>query len=111
MTKIIAKTYSLADDNRAMITKTLLAGCLVMAFLYAFNMYSVITKTVAAQVIEKQMVTLASSVQKLDAHYITLSNKITREMASDYGLMQGQVSAYISRTKSVGSVGATVTKL
>lgn len=102
MTQILTKTYSLAEENRITITKTLLLGSILMILMYAYNMYAVITKTVASQNLDKQVAQLEGSVQKLDSEYINLSNKITPEMAKEYGLEQPAVSAYISRTKSVG---------
>lgn len=103
MTKTIAKTYSAAREYKAHLATVLFVGCLIMAAIYALNTYSIISKTVAAQKIEAQTAALQSSVQNLDAQYITLSNKITPDIAKDYGLRQSAVSAYIPRTRSLGS--------
>ncbi len=93
------------------VTQVLLTGCLVMALLYAYNMYLVITRTVAAQNAEKQTTTLADSVQGLDTQYIALSNKINPDMAKDFGLHEGNVAVYISRTGSVGAANTVVSQL
>ena len=111
MTKAIAKTYNITRDYGAYMTKALIAGCLIMAFLYALNTYSMISRTVAAQKVESQTATLQNSVEQLDAEYITLSNKITPDIEDQYGLEQSDVSAYIQRTRSLGSANAVATEL
>ena len=111
MTKVIAKTYSMANEHTAKITKTFLVGCMIMAILYAYNMYKVVVRTVAAQNIESQAASLSASVQSLDARYIALSTKIDPSMAKDYGLHQGEVTAYINRDSSVGKANVVVSQL
>jgi len=50
------------------------------------------------------MASLAGTVQRLDSEYLELSSKVTPDNLKAYGFSQGQVSAYISRTSSLGSV-------
>lgn len=108
MTKIISNTCVNAYDNRLYITKILLAFSVFMAIVYAFNMYSTIKYTLAAENIEKAATSLEASVQDLDTKYIELSNKISPEMAKKYGLHQGEVTAYISKPTSLGRVQASI---
>lgn len=108
MTQAIAKTYTFADENRALLAKTLLAGSVIMAMIYAYNMYMVVTKTVLSQSIEKQVAAVENEADKLDGTYISLSSKITPQMVSDYGLEQTTVSEYISRTRAVGSNAVSI---
>ena len=82
-----------------------------MALLYALNMYSIISETVAMQKIEVQTMALEGSMDKLDAQYMAISNKITPDIAKEYGLEQGNVSTYIPRTRSIGSANGVATEL
>jgi hypothetical protein len=102
MTKVITRTYSLTKEYQSLLIGTLFIGCIVSAVLYAFNIYSIVTKTVAVGKIEAQTASVEKTVQVLDTQYILLSNKITPEMAKSYGLHEGVVSAYIPRTTSLG---------
>lgn len=111
MTKVISNTYSAVHEHLAVITKIFVVGCLFMAFLYGYNMYLVISRTIVAQNIDKQTATLQASVQNLDAQYITLSNNVDPSMAKNYGLHESNVAVYISRTASVGTANAVVTQL
>ena len=111
MTKAIAHTYSITREYQAFLTYTLVGFCLLSALIYGINLYSVITHTVALQKIEKQIATVLSSVQILDAKYISLSSGITKEMAKNYGLRETGVSAYINRTVSLGRVALRASDL
>ncbi|MEK7501489.1 MAG: hypothetical protein AAB629_01035 [Patescibacteria group bacterium] len=90
-------------EYQVFLTYTLIGFCLLSALVYGINLYSVITHTVALQKAEKQIIGIESSVQSLDAKYISLSSKITREMAKDYGLRETEVSVYINRDILLGS--------
>jgi hypothetical protein len=74
--------------------------------LYAVNIYKVISRTVALESVEKQIASLTTSVDGLDSQYLGLTSKISPDTLSDYGLSQGQVSVFISRTTSLGSVAS-----
>jgi hypothetical protein len=103
MTKAITKTYSFTKEYSAVMTQIVMAGAIFMAILYAINVYSIVSRTVAMKDIESKAAKLQSSVQDLDAQYISLTNKITPDMARHYGLEESQVTAYIPRTPSLGS--------
>lgn len=104
MTKAITQTYTVVHDYRRQITQALLLTCMVMALAYAINLYRVISHSLALQSITREQASLDSSIQALDSQYTSLSNKITPDMLHTYGFDQGKVSAFISRTASLGSV-------
>ncbi len=102
MKKTITSIYGPIHEYRSNIVHTLLFGSLFLAVFYAFNIYSIVSHTVAIEKIESRVTTLQSSVQKLEAQYISLSNKITPEMINHFGLHESKVSAYIERTHVLG---------
>lgn len=104
MTQAITHTYTLIHDYRRHITRVLLATCMVLALIYAINLYRVISHTISLQKITQQQVSLDSSIQALDTQYIAISSKITPDTLGTYGFDQGKVSAFISRTTSLGRV-------
>jgi virulence-associated protein VapD len=75
-----------------------------MVCVYGMNVYAAISHTVAIQNVEKQVSGLSSSVDSLDAQYIRLSSAITPDVLPKHGFSQAQVSAFISRSVSLGSV-------
>ena len=104
MTKAIAQTYETANGYRLQIVYAILAVCAVLTVAYAINVYKVVSKTVALQKVQAETATLTSDTEKLDSQYLDLSRTITPDNLKKYGLEEGQVSAYISRTASLGSV-------
>jgi len=104
MTKAITFTYSVAMEHRLHIIRALMAGCMFLAILYAVNVYAVISRTVALQRLNVESATLGSSVDKLDTQYLALENKVSIDSLSTYGMSQGKVSEYITRSSSQGSV-------
>ena len=104
MTKALAKTYNITNDYRTHFTYFLIGGCILMVAIYIFNVYKVITTTVAIQKIQNQSVILESNVESLDSKYLELSSQITPDTLSAHGFVAGKVSAYISRNASLGSV-------
>ena len=104
MTKAIAHTYTTVHTYRRQITLWLMAACLVCAVIYAANVYSVISHTVALQKIETQSASIESSVRSLDGKYLELSGNITPDLLRSHGFTSGSVSAYITRSASLGSV-------
>lgn len=84
----------------------ILSACLLTAFVYAFNIYSVISHTVALEHVKSQVTAVTSSVSSLDAKYLELSSALTPDTLSDYGLSQGKVSAYIQRVPSTASAAS-----
>ncbi len=111
MTKVIAQTYSITREYQIFLTYAVIGFCLISALVYGMNLYSVIAHTVALQKVEKQIIGIESSIQTLDAEYISLSSGITKEMAESYGLRETEVSAYINRTVSLGSVALRASDL
>ena len=111
MTKVLAQTYSAAHEYQRQITSVLISICAFLVILYAFNVYSVISHTVALESVQKQTAALSSSVDSLDSQYLTLSSKASPDTLKEYGFMQGQVSAFISRTTSLGSVATRAHEL
>ncbi|MEA2715519.1 MAG: hypothetical protein QOG91_547 [Candidatus Parcubacteria bacterium] len=104
MIKAISQTYRFAQEYRRQITCVLVIACAVFAYVYAVNIYRVISHTVALEKIEKEAASLSGAVGLLDSEYLDLSSKITPDNLKAYGFSEGQVSAYISRTSSLGSV-------
>ncbi len=102
MTKAIINTYSFVQDYRRKITLSLLAICLTMAFIYAVNLYQVISHTIALQNVTKEQARVDVAVQALDTQYLALSSKITPDAIHAYGFDQGKVTAFISRTTALG---------
>lgn len=97
MTKAIANTYDLIGENLKRINHVFLGACLFLIILYAFNIFSVISRTVALQKVEAQISTLGSSVNNFDSEYLHLSGRITPDNLTAYGMSQGKVSEYITR--------------
>lgn len=104
MTKAIATTYTVAKDFRAEIAYVVVAACAGLALIYGFNLYKVITQTIALRQVESQEVALQSSLSDLNAQYLDLSSKITPDMLGQYGFSEGQVAEYISKNSSLNSV-------
>lgn len=104
MTKIIATTYVRMNESRVYITYALLGICAILVSVYIFNIYSMISRSVALQHIEVESSKLATAVQKLDTKYIELSNMITLDLVRSRGMSEGKVASYISRTTSLGVV-------
>jgi hypothetical protein len=104
MTKTTSSTYTITRDYHKQVTQVLILACMVMTCIYAINLYKVISHSLALQNITKEQASLNSSIQSLDAEYISLSGKITLEMLHNYGFDQGDVSAFIPRKASLGSM-------
>lgn len=104
MTKTISVAYATIHDYRTYITTGLLGASIALVIAYAASVYAVISHTVAIQKIQAAAVALGSTVDNLDSQYLQLSSSVTPESLSTYGFTQGKVSAYISRTPSLGSV-------
>lgn len=102
MTTAIAITYKFAHDYRRQITCVLVIACAAFAYIYAMNIYAVVSHTVALEKVEKQTASLAGAVEKLDSQYLELSSKVTPDNLKAYGFTQGKVSTYIPRTSSLG---------
>jgi len=92
------------NEYRTYVTYAILAGCFLGVLVYGFNIYSIVTHTVALREIEEQTATLANSVQILDTRYLEISGKITPDTLRAHGFSQGVVSEYISRAASLGRV-------
>ncbi len=104
MTKAIAQTYTVVEMYSRQINTALIFICVFTLFLYAMNVYHVISRTVALESIQGQTADLTASVDKLDGQYLEMASKISPDALQTYGFKQGQVSAFISRTTPLGSV-------
>jgi hypothetical protein len=104
MTKAIAQTYTTVHNNSIFIMRLLCAGCIMAAAWYGINIYSAISKTIAAEHISAQADALGNSIDKLDAQYLDLSDAISPAALSSFGMISGTVTAYIPRGASLGSV-------
>jgi len=100
MTKAIAQTYNVVNENILKITYACLAACLFFVILYVANVFSVISKTVSLQSVQLQIATLNSNVNGLDSQYLSLSGVITPDNLSAYGMTQGKVTEYIPRSSA-----------
>jgi len=81
-----------------------MGACAILIFFYAVNVYRVISHTVALQKVTTSLTSIGSAVGDLDAHYLALSSQVTPDSLSKYGLTQTQVSEFISRTSTLGTV-------
>lgn len=106
MTHTLVHTYSTIHAHRRHITLALLAACMVMAMIYVVDLYRVVSHSVALQHIGTQTASIDAAINKLDAEYITLSRSISPDMVKAQGLGQAPVSAFISRTASLGRSSA-----
>ncbi|MEK7646495.1 MAG: hypothetical protein AAB381_02265 [Patescibacteria group bacterium] len=104
MTQTIARTYEQSEGYRVYITYALASLCAFAIVMYMFNMYRVISYSVALQGTEADTVTVQKSVQELDMKYISLSNRITPDLVHARGMSEGTVTSYISRTPTLGMV-------
>jgi hypothetical protein len=104
MTKALAHTYTTIHGYRRHITLALLATSAVLVAIYAINLYRVISHTIALKHVTTQVASLDASVDKLDSQYIALSHSITPDAIAARGFDQGKVSAFISRTTSLGRI-------
>ena len=102
MTKAIAQTYTVAHEYRVQITTALLSTCAVLLVIYGINVYMVISHTIALQKTEAEVAQVSSTVAGLDAHYLQLSGNITPAILKAHGFDQGQATAYITHSSSLG---------
>lgn len=103
MTKAIAQTYNILNENLKIVNYVFLTGCFLIILLYVISIFSVVSKTVALQKIEAKISLLSSNVNNLDSEYLAFSLKISPDSLSDYGMSKGQVSEYITRSKIVSN--------
>ena len=104
MTQAIVGTYNIASEYRAKITSVIIALCISTALVYGFNVYRVVTNTVSIQRDQVTLSQLSSTVGTLNAQYLQLSFSVTPDKLTEYGLTQGKVSQFISRSNSAQSV-------
>jgi len=97
----MAKTYNLVQEYRTIMTWTLLLACAFLAVTYGLNIYKVIQSTVTLEKIHGQATILGREVDDLDSQYLKLSGVLTPDQLAAYGLSQGKVSQYISKSASL----------
>jgi len=98
MTKAIVQTYNIVHEYRMKISLLFVAASVVMVLFYIANVYSTISRTVSIQKINLEVTAIEKVVENLDAQYLGLSSKITPDSLNVYGMSQGKVSEYISKT-------------
>ncbi|MFA6295313.1 MAG: hypothetical protein WC666_02725 [Candidatus Paceibacterota bacterium] len=98
MTKAIAQTYNVVNEYKMRISLIFMAVSVIMMLFYITNVYSVISHTVTIQKINAEITAIEKVVENLDAQYLGLSSKITPDSLNIYGMSQGKVSEYISKT-------------
>ncbi len=99
MTKTIAQTYTIVNQNVKLLSYAFLAGCLIMACVYVSSLFQVISNTVGVQHIESKMAVLSSNVDQLDSQYLNISGNLGPDTLQKYGLELGKVSFYISKAQ------------
>lgn len=105
MKRSIVNTAGHVNDHRAILTAALLFGSVLCAAFYAFNLYTLISHTVALRQIDSQMVAIGSELSSLDSEYLKLASAITPDAVTAHGLMPAQVSVYITRPQPTASIG------
>lgn len=106
MTKAIAQTYTAAYSNRRTITIALMGMCLMAAAFYLANIYRVVSHGMAAQRVAEQIAATEASIRDLDGRYLSVSKSITPDVLRAHGFDKGEVTAFISRTASLGYVSS-----
>ena len=101
MTKAIAHTYTIAQENSRQIMTALFGLCLVLVLGYAINIYRIVSHTVAFKQVQVQTASVETAVQNLDAEYATLSKQITPDVFMANGFYSGKVKIFIPRTTSL----------
>ncbi len=101
MTKALAQTYTTVHTYRVMIMRVLCVMCALATLWYGINVYSAISRTIAAENVSKQAAALSNSVNQLGSDYIKLSHSASPSALSQYGMNLGQVTAYIPRNVSL----------
>lgn len=111
MTRAIAQTVNMTAEYRKEIVRAFAIACIMLAGIYVLYFYSVISKAVALQKAEADIASLSKAVEILDTEYLSLSSRITSDGLESYGFREGKVSAYISRTASLGKVAIGANEL
>ncbi len=104
MTKALAQTYTTVHTYRVFIMRVLCAACIMATLWYGINVYEAVSRTIAAEHISSQANALNNSVNDLGTQYMKLENSASPSLLSSYGMTVSQVTAYIPRTASLGSV-------
>ncbi len=104
MSKTISLSYSLAKEYRQYLSALLMAASMVMILIYTFNIYTIISHTVAMKRVQQQTVQIGTSVQELDGKYLEIAGNITPDILEAHGFAQAEVSEYISRPASISRV-------
>ncbi len=104
MTRTIAQTYHIVRDYRRIIALALIAACVASAMFYASGIYSAISYSMAIRVVNQDISKAMSDIQDLDGQYAKLSASITPDLLQAHGFEVGDVSAFISRSASLGLV-------
>ncbi|MFA6314749.1 MAG: hypothetical protein WC648_00025 [Candidatus Paceibacterota bacterium] len=111
MTKTIVKTYSAIHEYSHKIVNIFFFIGAFLLLLYAMNVYSVISRTVALQNTQAEIVTATKTIEELDSKYLKLASNVTPDDLRSFGLKEGVVSAYISRTLPLSRVALVTHEL
>lgn len=102
MTRAIAKTYKVIDNNLRAINYFFLLITLAFVLAYVANLFIVINSTISIQKIEKKNIALQGLINNLDSKYLALSENIEPDNLILYGMSKGQVSDYITVSNNIG---------
>ena len=100
-TQVITYNVQKALRYRETIATVLIATIVVSAVAYIYFVHKAIVNVVARQNITQQIGLKNAVVNDLESKYLILDNSITTEVASHYGFVPADVTAFIS-TQSLG---------
>ncbi len=104
MNRAIAHTFSFHKEYKTIISYGLLGACALLGMIYSINLFSMISNTIAVKNLRSESNQIARSLEELDGQYLAISSNITPDKLSRYGLEQGKVSLFITKTASLGRV-------
>lgn len=103
MKQAIAQTAGNIHAYRARITIAVIGACALAAAFYGYNLYSLISNTVAIKQVQSQSAAASSAISDLNARYLKVSGTITPDVIAKYGFKPGLVSVYITRTRAAAA--------
>jgi hypothetical protein len=75
---------------------------MVCALFYAVNIYRTVSHSMSIRQMNMDIASVDADIQRLDSQYASLSSTITPDTLRTYGFDNADVSAFISRTTSLG---------
>lgn len=104
MTQALTQSYSLYQNHRSLLVKICVFACISMAVWYGVSVYTLVSNAISLRNIEKEISSLSSEIGDLDAQYIKMSEEITSDKLTQFGLSKGEVAVFIPKTASLGNV-------